>query len=482
MERQNVFRVTIRNFTFRFGADVIHGIVSALVTILLANYLGVEDNGRYNLVYSYLYIFIILSELGLAPIVMRELSKADVGGNKFAGSEILGNAIIIKILLIVFTFVLATPFVLLFPSLLSVRKLIWIALFSLFFNWSFLFGAAFESQLKLEYPSLIKLGCGLTTSLIIFGLIILRAPLWSFILLRTGVLIPELFLYLKYLKPLVPWSFRFSLPLSKFLIKESLPLLASNMCIALYLRIDQLILNHFYDETAVGVYAAAVHIVEAFRLFPLAFMIVTAPLLAQYFVKNRDKFQRFYNDCFRLVNIICWPMALGGTLLAQSIIALIYKVEFADAYAPFAILLWGNIFVYLGTVNNKLLIVTGKQLLDIVFTGSALTVNIVFNFILIPRYGLIGAAAASVMAYATGPIMGYFIKTTRNYSRAMLMTSGRPAIAALLMVLVIFPVRQSLLLALPLGIILYPIFLRMIGGISTEDWALIKSLRKNSPR
>lgn len=476
--QETTFKLTVRNFSFQLGADIIKRILSAAIAILLANYLGVAENGRYNLVFSFLFMVLVISEFGLGPIVMRDFSRNRSKYGKMDHADIVVNAIALKLICSLIAFGIGATVLFHIVSMAYVRELTLLAMFTVFFNWRNVLLSVFESQLELKTPSIIQIMTGLCENIVMLILILMKSSIWTFIFWKTIVFIPETLLFLKYLQPLQLHLSRVKLTMMGYLIKQSFPLFLSSFCIVIYLRVDQLFLNAFFGKAEVGIYAAAVNLSQPFSVFALAFMSAMAPMITR-FLDQPNRFERLYHDSFRLMNSVAIPLAVMGTLLSEHLIGILYHVGYSEASLPFSILLWGNVFVFMGIVNNKLLIITHKQSLDLLFTFVSLIVNLVLNFFLIPRYGIEGAAIASLLAYATGPILGYFIPASHPYSEKMFITSIRPAIASLMMGLVVYPLRHHVISAFVLGGIVYILILRLVRGIHAQDWELLKSLRFN---
>ncbi|GEM_PF-6789151 len=474
--QETTFKLTLRNFSFQLSADLFKRILSAVIAVLLANYLGVAENGRYNLVFSYLFMVLVISEFGLGPIVMRDFSRYRSSVRGIDNADIVVNAITLKLLFSVVAYCIGALILFRMESMSYVRDLTLLAMLTVFFNWRNVLLSVFESQLELKTPSIIQVTTGFCENLVMLVLILMKASIWVFIFWKTIVFIPETLLFLKYLKPLQLHLSRIRFSVIRYLVRQAFPLFLSSFCIVIYLRVDQLFLNAYFGKTEVGIYAAAVNLSQPFSVFALAFMAAMAPMLMR-FMDQPHRFERLYHDSFRLMNSVAIPLAVMGTLLSDHLIRILYHSGYSESSLPFAILLWGNVFVFMGVVNNKLLIIGGRQSLDLVFTSVSLTVNLILNFVMIPRYGIPGAAIASVIAYATGPILGYFIPATHPFSRRMFITSIRPAIASLAMGLVVYPMKNHIISSLIIGSATYFLILWLVRGIHAQDRELLRSLR-----
>jgi len=190
----------------------------------------------------------------------------------------------------------------------------------------------------------------------------------------------------------------------------------------------------------------------------------------------QESFVRVYRLSFKYLLCFIIPVAVWCGIFSGKIIALIYGAKFASSAAALSILIWAEVFVFVGVINNAILIATNKQALDPVFTGASAAVNIVLNLVLIPRYGFVGASASSLISYALGPVMGYFIKTTRPYSKSMLRYSLKPLCAALVMFLCVYPLRDLFWVSLLVSPVIYLLVIYFIRGIDKEDRRLLKSI------
>ena len=160
----------------------------------------------------------------------------------------------------------------------------------------------------------------------------------------------------------------------------------------------------------------------------------------------------------------------------ERIITIFYGKDFLSSSPALCVLIWAEVFVFMGVVNNSILISANKQKIDPIFTGTSALVNIILNLILIPKYSYTGAAVASLIAYSAGPILGYFIPATRIYSRCMLYYSLKPILASLIMVGLIFNIRFSFWISIFVAPFVYLVTMYIIKGLRKDDIRLVKSL------
>jgi O-antigen/teichoic acid export membrane protein len=246
--------------------------------------------------------------------------------------------------------------------------------------------------------------------------------------------------------------------------------------IFIYHRIDQVILLRIRGAEEVGVYAAGVKLAEMLSIIPVALKVSILPLMSVYFRASPQSLTRVYRSSFKYLLFLIIPLAVWCGIFSGKIIALIYGAKFASSAQALPILVWAEVFVFVGVVNNAILIAINKQILDPVFTGFSAAVNIALNLVLIPKYGFVGAAASSLISYAVGPVMGYFIKTTRPYSSAMLYYSLRPLCASLVMFLCVYPLRELFWISMAVSPVIYLLVMYFIKGVDKEDGRILKSI------
>jgi O-antigen/teichoic acid export membrane protein len=103
------------------------------------------------------------------------------------------------------------------------------------------------------------------------------------------------------------------------------------------------------------------------------------------------------------------PTAIVITFVSPLIYKLLFNHEYAYAAPVLSVHIWSGVFVFLGAASSQYLIAENLSKLTFVRTGVGAIVNIGLNLILIPKMGMMGAAIATLAAYASAPIFTIFI-------------------------------------------------------------------------
>jgi O-antigen/teichoic acid export membrane protein len=171
------------------------------------------------------------------------------------------------------------------------------------------------------------------------------------------------------------------------------------------LRLDIFIINYFVNNSAVGVYSVAGAIVGVFCRLADSVSIVLFPTSASLGGDNARV----------LTALVCrnavWVTAvLGGLFLIVSrpVIGFVFGEEFADASLALMLLMPGVIGQVISRICFTDCSARGEPGKATIAAAVTATLTIGFDLLLIPRYGMYGAAVASSIAYCTGGLLGLF--------------------------------------------------------------------------
>jgi len=465
----NVARTVAKNTAIIIAGQLASRVISALVGIYLVRYLGSEGYGQFSLVVAYLFFFRIVADLGIDTIVVREISK-----DKARGDELVGNALAMKLSLSVIA-VAAAWLVLFFIGYSSDIKLyVHVASLAMLFSSGTLFAASFQAQLRMEYPVAVDIFTQLLSAGLTILLITLKASILAFFVLNVIISLANATLLFYLGRNWIQPSIRFNWALWKALLLASLPMTLQTIFVMIYMRIDQLLLFQVHGQQALGYYSAAVKLTELISIIPVAFMTSLFPLMSVYAAGSVTSFVKAYELSFKYLMMVAIPLAVGITLVSRDLVLFLYGSEFPPAAPALAILIWSEIVVFAGLVNNQILIATNQQRWALIPTSAIAVANVALCLWLIPRYSFVGASLATTVSYFVGPVLGYLIPAIRPCSVCMLRSAVKPIVASGAMALVLLYTSLDLLPAATLGAAVYVLTLVLLRGISWEDISLGK--------
>jgi O-antigen/teichoic acid export membrane protein len=185
----------------------------------------------------------------------------------------------------------------------------------------------------------------------------------------------------------------------KKLLRGSWPLMFSGLALSIYMRIDQIMLRMMVDISDLGKYSAATRVAESWLFF--AVIITTTFFPAILNAKNTNetmylqRLQKFYD-------LMLWfPIFFAGGIcfFADDIILIAFGKEFYEAGSVLKIYAWAGVFVFMITASSRWFITEGfeKSILYRALAGAVL--NVILNIVLIPLWGIDGAALATLFSY-----------------------------------------------------------------------------------
>lgn len=191
----------------------------------------------------------------------------------------------------------------------------------------------------------------------------------------------------------------------KVIILKALPLALSSAAVVLYTKIDNIFILKFLDEESVGFYAAAARFSEIFFLIPTLFLPSIFPMFLKEYRINRKHFNKKINLLLYALIILGAFFSTFIILFAEKIVILVYGDQYLNSVMPLKIISLIIPLVYIDELLRRWIIITDNLAYAIQRQTIGLFVNIILNFILIPIYGLLGAAVASLISFAFSTVV-----------------------------------------------------------------------------
>ncbi|MDJ0696979.1 flippase [Mastigocoleus sp. MO_188.B34] len=387
--------------------------INLLVGIWLARYLGPSNFGTYNYVLSLISLFGPISALGLNGIVTRDIVR-----NPQEDKEILGSAFILRLVASCISLVLVVgSYWLLRPEDELIKVLILILSVGNLFSAFQVIDFWFQSKVLSKYVVLSRTATLLIGTVAKIFLIATKAPLVTFIIVSaTEIILLGINLVIAYRirgGKIMEWRLNFSC--AQTLLSQSWPLIISGFGAVINLKIDQVMLGELSTTATVGIYAVAVRLSEVWYFIPEAIASSIFPSL----LKSKEQGTKIYKSrqqqLYDLLACGAMVIVIPTTLIATPLLTSLYGEAYRESGLILSIHIWASIFIFMRSALSKWLIAEDLFIFSFVTHGLGAIVNIILNLFLIPSYGGIGAAIATVMSYATSSYLALFVhKKTLN--------------------------------------------------------------------
>jgi len=199
------------------------------------------------------------------------------------------------------------------------------------------------------------------------------------------------------------------------LMADSWLLMFAGLAIVLYMKIDEVMLRVLAGPAAVGVYSAATRLSEIWYFLPVALASSLLPALLRARERGAGDYRVRLQQYYDLNAAVGYALSIPIALAAPWLVRVTYGEAFASAGPILAVHIWSSIFVFIGVARGQWLVNERLQVFYLWATVTGAIVNIALNFYLIPRWGGLGAAYATVVAYAVaGWLMSYFHPAVRD--------------------------------------------------------------------
>ena len=475
MELKTARRIVV-NFASLMVSQIIARLIQLAIFVFLARSLRKEDFGVFSFGFAFSMISVIVADFGLSLLLVREISR-----DKKSASKYLSNSIYAKIVLSVITVILAILFFEIIDYSKEVKIVAYVMLlFTLLQSVTELYFSIYRAFEKMYYDAFLKIFRMVLLMSAVFYLIKMDYGLIaiSMAFLVTEMIILIIAAIISYVK-FVNISFNFDYEFTKRLIKESSIFFFSVVFTTIYLYIDQIFISKFRGTTEVGVYSAAANIVIMLIFIPQMYVNSIFPVISRFYINSKESLKLAYEKSFKYMFILGLSIAAGIFVLSDKIILLLYGKEFSEAVIVLKVLTGYSFFKFLNPVTGYTLIAINKQGTRLFSQASAAVINIVLNIVLIPKYGIVGAAIATLVTEIIFSIIySGFISRYGFGFKFLISFIYKPIIAAAAM---IFSLRfvDNLFSAVLTGFLVYTAVLLFLRIIDSEDKRIFYKIVKN---
>ena len=418
------FRRYLVNTSWLAGEKLVRFAAGLFVGIWIARYLGPERFGLLSYAMSLVGLFVAMATLGLDGIVVRELVLA-----RDKRDELLGTSFSLRLAgSLLALFLLVVLLVLISDSPREYILIIVVGL-SLVFQSFGVINLYFQARVISRYSFFATLLSILISCAIKVWLILSCASLMAFAVMITmdAALLAAGYLYFYVASGLNPLKWRFDRSIANALLRDSWPLILSGLVISIYMKIDQVMIKSMMGNRAVGMYAAAVNISEAGYFIPVIISNSVFPAIVEAKAGNERIYRQRLQSLYDLMTFLAIGLASVVTLLGAPLVGFLYGGVYLPAARVLVVHIWASLFVFWGVANSKWFLAENLQVFSMVGAVIGAVTNIILNYLLIDRFGILGAALATVISYAVSAYLYLPLFSSTRKAFVLLTNTLNPA-------------------------------------------------------
>lgn len=405
---------------WQISEKILTMLLGVIVTSIVARYLGTESYGTVNYIISVVLLFSTFSTFGMETISVRDLTN-----NKEEKTTIIGTSFIIRIIGGVVLIILSQLTLGILSNWNKEFQILGIIMgISILLKSFEVIEYYIQSIMNLKITATIRLVSAIIVAIYKIIVVYMDLGIFGFIFsYLIDATVAGILLYV-WFKRKVKQRLKFSKCYAKKILKQCWYLALSSLMTTIYMRMDQVMLGSMMSsKTENGVYAAAVRIAEMWYFVPIAIITSFQPIIMKAKEKSQENFLKIQQKLYDIISIIGILCVIIISIFGKLIISILYGQEYIEAAPMLLISIWSGLFATLGSARAPWMISENLQKYTIIYITSGAIVNIILNFLLIPIYGGIGAAIATLVAQiVTSIITVMFIKKMR-ISGIMIMKS-----------------------------------------------------------
>lgn len=457
--------------------------ISALILLFVAytqlfRYFGPHTSGQYQFVLSYVTIFGVIIDFGLQQYIIKKISEQQDDAKKF-----FHNFLATEVVLAVFIYAVMIGIAWLGNYERPVFYAIVVAgIGTALHGLTYPFLSVMSAFYDLKKVAFINFLNSLINTALIFAVIYFHKHIVLLAANQVIFAVVGLLLYYRFIKVHIPkpdillalrsldWR------LVRQIFAAALPFALLVGFSTIYNRIDIVLITKILGYTQAGLYTAAYKFFDLMAFFPAVVSHSLYPVLAAFMARQdtqavRDTLEKY----LRFLLALALPMGVGGMLLARPIITLLAGPQFADSAPVLAILVWAPVVLFIYIVANSL-VISQLTKFAVVITGANVIINIIGNLLLLPHFGIKGAAIMTLISEFLQGLFYFFFIRRRITRFSFFSYVWKPALASAVMGLVVWRVgTEQLILPLLAGAISYVAMLFLLRFFHKDDLTFIKN-------
>lgn len=432
--------------------------------------MGPDELGQFSYILTFFGLLFIFSEVGTPSVFAKDIAQI-----KEAKDVYLANYLVLRIglaLLFIIPGIIAAYFLRKNLFVILTIGVIFLPLFSLR-----VFEPLYQVYNKPLFSAYASIFYGIIYIILFVTALLFLKNIFSislaYIIANVFYALFALYLATKILKP----KFAIKTTIIKGIMKLALPLGVGSLFATVNSHIDIFMLASMKSDYEVGIYSAAYRFLDMSAVMVVTFIGPIVPIFSKWAVDDRSRLRESYTQLIETFSVIALPVAIATPLISPLILRSIYGPNFLASAEVLNILVWVGTLIFLSLLTMSLCLSIGIIHYAWWLSALAAGVNILLNYIWIPKYGYIGSAWATVICelLISGIAFFFVVKHIGNFIRFPIWTKIIFANIALCLILYFIKITC---LGIILGIITYIFMIYFFNIIPEHFLSLVKNIFK----
>ncbi len=392
---------------------------------LLARHLGTDGFGVWSTALAFVGIFGFLTNLGLAPVATQRMAAEPDAESEWLGA-LMGTVAIAS----VGAFIIAIATIPLLGNEDDIHVVTVIVTVSLLCAAPGALLAVFDSRVRpgLRIALLTLNSVGWLAAIVILALS--DAGIIAFALAFLGISIGTAILQWVATRHFATISLRAGRRRWRPLVKLALPIGLAGALVTVYYRVDSVLIFEIKGADEAGIYGAAYRFLDPIQFVPVSILAAVFPVMAAVHDQDPERVRRLVQRAGDYLLIVALGV-LGGTVaLAQPIVDLLLGPGYERSATVLPILMLAFVFISMGYLSGYLTTIVGRQWRLVGIAAVGLVANVVLNLILIPPFGAVGSAWATVITELTVNVLALWTVFVALSFRPSFNRAARAVLAA----------------------------------------------------
>jgi O-antigen/teichoic acid export membrane protein len=451
-----------------------------------ARFLGIGGFGQWSLIFLLVGFFGLIADFGVDRLTVRDVARNLDRARKYLMNTLAFKCLVLipsTCLLLVAIRFLDYPdtsfglfLVQFFAHPDETQILFQLALLLLYIGvWTSPFSSIIQAYEQIYILSFIDIFQGMISSVLGVILLYLGFGIKTLLILYIGIGLVRLIVLIFVARGIVGSIWHpVELHFMRYLIKAAFPFAILGIVAVIHWKVDYFMISKMLGEEELGLYAAAYKVFENIVLIGVTFNAALYPSISALYAESREKLRGVYAKIQKYFIVVSLPVAILGYAFAEEIILFLYGNQYGASVNVMKVLSLG-FTVFFFTIPMRLIINNSEFIMKIMpFSVFTTALNIILNLIMIPRFGIIGAAVVTVLAVSVEVLVRIvFIRKIFCEGHHPLKSGWKPLVPAGAMILVVLLLSGiHKYVAGIAGLSTYVYLLYLMGELGREEYVL----------